>query len=617
MTDPRSTRRPYGAFVVRHCQNSTGDTIPGKSQALRSVPHAVPRGGSSLVGVDPAGWLAVDFGRSYIAAALADDYGQPHVLPLSDAGHSMPAAVFVKSPARIEVGDMAVQHGTNDAVGFIAEPRSWIDAGHTTFQIGAGVIPAPAVFAAILAVVVERAQSVRAGRWPAGVVLIHPQSWSAHHVGILIEAAVRVGFPQERIRVAPEPRTGDQERQPVVLAVMRSLASGSLDVRTDLSDAPFQRGPAADPGAVRTQSPQTRWRLGSRGRGLLFAGSAAAAVAVAILVFAGGFTYWTGDTDTAFETIALGQSMDRTYVAVHPETGLVYATNESDQTVSVVDPVSSSVTATIRLSDNLEGLAIDPELNQVYVVGRGGTTTDSTEVGTLSIIDTTTNQVTATIPTGKESWGVAVDPVTHNVYVTSVNGFDDQSAPNARSTLSVIDPVSAEVKATIPVGRNAMDVSIDPETRSAYVVGSYYESHPGTVTKGLVAVDLETNRVRGAIAGPDGTHLVHIAVDPQTRTAYATGRDKIAVFDLANNTMATVLDNSGHGGIVVDSASHTAYAVSEDGPVLDSILVIDTQARAVTTRIERVGETPDGLAFDPKTRTLYAKGWGELTVIPR
>lgn len=569
-----------------------------------------------MVGVDTAGWLAVDFGRSYITAALADDYGQPHVLPLSDAGNSMPAAVFVKSPARIEVGHMAVQHGTNDAVGFIAEPRSWIDAGHTNFQIGAGVIPAPAVFAATLAVVVERAQSVRAGRWPTGVVLIHPQSWSAHQIGILIEAAVRVGFPQERIRVAPEPQTGVQERQPVVLAAMRGLTSGSLDARTDPSDALFRRGAVADLGGVRTQSTQTRWRLGSRGRGLLFTGSAAV-VAVAVLVFAGGFTYWSGDADTAFETIALGRSMDRTYVAVHPETGLVYATNESDQTVSVVDPASSSVTATIQLSDNLEGLAIDPELNHVYVVGRGGTTTDSTAVGTLSIIDTTTNQVTATIPTGKESWGVAVDPVTHNVYVTNVNGFNDQSAPNARSTLSVIDPVSAEVKATIPVGGNAMDVGIDPETRSAYVVGSYHESHPGGATKGLVAVDLETNRVRGAIAGPDGTHLVRIAVDPQTRTAYATGRDKIAVFDLANNTMATVLDNSGHGGIVVDSASHTAYAVSEDGPVLDSILVIDTQARAVTTRIERVGETPDGLAFDPKTRTLYAKGWGELTVIPR
>ncbi|WP_306356270.1 MULTISPECIES: hypothetical protein [unclassified Nocardia] len=569
-----------------------------------------------MVGVDPAGWLAVDFGRSYIAAALADDYGQPHVLPLSSTGNSMPAAVFVKSPARIEVGDVAVQRGTNDGVGFIAEPRSWIDVGHTTFQIGAGVIPAPAIFAAILAAVVERAQSVHAGRWPTGVVLIHPRSWSAQQVGILIEAAVRVGFPQERIRAVPEPLTGDQERQPVVLAAIRGLASGSFDARTDLSDAPFQRGPAVDPGVVRTQSAQTRWRLGSRGRGLLFAGLAAA-VAVAVVVFAGGFTYWTGDTDAAFETIALGQSMDRTYVAVHPETGLVYATDESDRTVSVVDPAGSNVTATIQLSDNLEGLAIDPELNQVYVVGRGGTTTDSSEVGTLSIIDTTTNQVTATIPTGKESWGVAVDPVTHNVYVTNVNGFDDQSAPNGRSTLSVIDPYSAEVKATIPVGRNAMDVSIDPDTRSAYVVGSYYESHPGQATKGLVAVDLETNRVRGAIAGPDGTHLVHIAVDPQTGTGYATGRDKIAVFDLANNTMATVLDNSGHGGIVVDSASHTAYAVSEDGPVLDSIVVIDTQARVVTTTIERVGETPDGLAFDPKTRTLYAKGWGQLTVIPR
>jgi YVTN family beta-propeller protein len=59
-------------------------------------------------------------------------------------------------------------------------------------------------------------------------------------------------------------------------------------------------------------------------------------------------------------------------------------------------------------------VAVDPGSRTVYV------TNDADD--TVSVIDASTRTVTATVPVGKEPVGVAVDPDTHTVYVA--NWFD-------------------------------------------------------------------------------------------------------------------------------------------------------------------------------------------------
>ena len=80
-------------------------------------------------------------------------------------------------------------------------------------------------------------------------------------------------------------------------------------------------------------------------------------------------------------------------------------------------------------------MAVDPGTHTVYVTNRND--------DTVSVIDGSTHTVTATVPVGKSPDGVAVDPGTHTVYVT--NQLSD-------GTVSVIDGSTRTVTATVPVG---------------------------------------------------------------------------------------------------------------------------------------------------------------------
>ncbi|AIH39905.1 hypothetical protein IQ42_14540 [Mycobacterium tuberculosis] len=107
-------------------------------------------------------------------------------------------------------------------------------------------------------------------------------------------------------------------------------------------------------------------------------------------------------------------------MAVSPVTGLVFVTN-FDNTVSVIDPNTNTVTGSIPVGTGAYGVAVNPGGN-IYVTNQGS--------NTVSVIDPATNTVTGSpITIGNGPSGVAVSPVTGLVFVTN---FDS-------NTVSVID----------------------------------------------------------------------------------------------------------------------------------------------------------------------------------
>ncbi len=64
-------------------------------------------------------------------------------------------------------------------------------------------------------------------------------------------------------------------------------------------------------------------------------------------------------------------------------------------------------------------MAVDPVTHTAYV-------TNERVDNTVSVIDEATNTVTATIAVGSDPYGVAVDPTTHTVYTANYN--DDTSS---------------------------------------------------------------------------------------------------------------------------------------------------------------------------------------------
>jgi len=116
-----------------------------------------------------------------------------------------------------------------------------------------------------------------------------------------------------------------------------------------------------------------------------------------------------GNTNTVVTYIPVPDAVD---VAVDAVTNRIYAV-DSDNTVRVIDGGSNSVIATIAFSDVLEELAVDATRNLIYVAVAG-------VPPTIGVIDGTTNAVvnTFTLSTAKTLAGLAVDPQLNQIYAT-------------------------------------------------------------------------------------------------------------------------------------------------------------------------------------------------------
>jgi len=146
-------------------------------------------------------------------------------------------------------------------------------------------------------------------------------------------------------------------------------------------------------------------------------------------------------------------------IAASPRTGAVYVTNTilccsrpvaRTDSVSVINPRTNKVTATIPVGVAPRGVAVSARTGAVYVASASGS---------VSVINGRTNKVTATIPVGSEPVGVAVSPRTGAVYVA--NQFDN--------TVSVINGRTNKVTATIPVDREPWGVTVSRRTGAVYV----------------------------------------------------------------------------------------------------------------------------------------------------
>ncbi|WP_316785191.1 YncE family protein, partial [Streptomyces sasae] len=90
-----------------------------------------------------------------------------------------------------------------------------------------------------------------------------------------------------------------------------------------------------------------------------------------------------------------------TGVAINSAGTRAYVANEGDDTVSVIDTATNTVTATINVGSSPFGVAVTPGGAFVYVTN---VASDS-----VSVIDTATNAVTDTISVGTAPFGIAIN----------------------------------------------------------------------------------------------------------------------------------------------------------------------------------------------------------------
>ena len=167
----------------------------------------------------------------------------------------------------------------------------------------------------------------------------------------------------------------------------------------------------------------------------------------------------------ATNTVCVGVSP--VAIVQQPSGGYVYIANSGDNTISVFNPTSVSVSATLTqaggLHQNPVAMVASPDGAYIYVVAQGNGTT----AGWLDIITTSNNIVAASIPLGISPTSAYYDTFLNRLYVT--NTGDNTVTVFDASNVSIGVNPAIPTLATVSVGSAPVSVAALPNRKAFYV----------------------------------------------------------------------------------------------------------------------------------------------------
>src|SRR5271157_1263070 len=323
----------------------------------------------------------------------------------------------------------------------------------------------------------------------------------------------------------------------------------------------------------------------------------------------GTVTVIDGVTNTVTATITVGIRAE--FLVVNSATNKIYVTNRHDNSVSVINGATNTVIKTISVGSHPTVEDVNPLTNKIYVVNNG-----NGQGTTMSVIDGSSDTVTATVTVGNYPQSVAVNSVTNTVYVVNYcgNQFGCNATP-APGTVSVVDGASNKVTATVTVGDGPGIVLVDSVTNKIWVQNSCGNtlnceisgdnSHTiGTVTQ----IDGVTLATQTATVGQGFGAMAFNSVANQ---AYASNGTDNTMTVIDGVTLATQTVNVGTSpaDIEVNAATDKIYVCNSGD---NTVTQIDGVTLATTT--VGVGSVPVEAWVNPVTNRIYVSNVGDNTV---
>ncbi|HTT04637.1 MAG TPA: YncE family protein [Steroidobacteraceae bacterium] len=189
---------------------------------------------------------------------------------------------------------------------------------------------------------------------------------------------------------------------------------------------------------------------------------------------------------------------DADAVTIDPTSGHVFVVDGDPGELTVIDPATDSVIATVHAGSKLE-YAVAGDNGKVYVNG--------VEKRVIYRIDTASNQVDATWPISQceSPHGLAIDTATHRLFSSCENQM-----------MAVVNADSGSVVASVPIGSGSDAAAFDPTHRLVF-------SSNGT--DGTISVIREVGADTFVPAGSLKTRLSArtMSVDPNSGRLYVVG----------------------------------------------------------------------------------------------
>jgi YVTN family beta-propeller protein len=224
----------------------------------------------------------------------------------------------------------------------------------------------------------------------------------------------------------------------------------------------------------------------------------------------------------------------------------------------------------------------------------------SQNADTVSVINTATNTVSATIPVGRQPIDVVITPDGTRVYAAN-------SIPN---TISVIDTSTNTVIVTIHAGNFTSDLAVTPDSKRLYALGQ---------SGSIAVIDIIANTVIATI--PVGDNTAAIQITPDGTRAYVTNQNSnlIQVIDTGTNKLIGTIPvgNNPIGGtlfsIAFTSDGSRAYVTRLDA---NTVSVINTATNTLIATIP-VGNNPVSVSLSPDATRAYVANQvsGTISVI--
>lgn len=216
------------------------------------------------------------------------------------------------------------------------------------------------------------------------------------------------------------------------------------------------------------------------------------------------------------------------HVVTDREGGRAFATNAGDDTISVVDLASRTVTS-IPAGDYPHGLRLSPDGRHLLVA--------NVEGGSVSLFDTGTLAEVARIPVGAAPVQVAFLPDGSRAYVS----LRDEDA------VAVIDLATREVTARIPVGDGPIQLYATPDGGKVFVANQGSEAAPSNEVS---VIDVASGSVVATVKAGMGAHGVSVSTDGTLAFVTNVNDGTLSVIDTASNeVVATHTVGAGPNGV--------------------------------------------------------------------
>ncbi|MCK5160064.1 MAG: YncE family protein, partial [Candidatus Aureabacteria bacterium] len=220
------------------------------------------------------------------------------------------------------------------------------------------------------------------------------------------------------------------------------------------------------------------------------------------------------------------------------------------------------------------GIAVTPDGNYALVCNRQGSV--------VEIINTLTNEVEATVPVGSVPLNVAITPNGNYAYVSNTGG----------DTVSVINISTRLVEATVPLVLSPRGIAVTLDGNYVYVACSSDDT--------VAVISTSTNEVDTIISV--GSKPMNIAFTPDGNYAYVAHLYSLSVINLSTNTVEVAMPLSGSMHyIAITPDGNYAYVTNSSSVVGEasiSVINLSTNTIEATVLVDiypgSIAITPDG-----------------------